>query len=77
MNLIGLLPATKKGHTWIMTWVDHTSKTIVAAAAKDSDMSSEALALMTFREICCWFGLPLNLTLDNDVKFVSSLWQSL
>jgi len=40
-------------------------------------MSSEALALMTFREICCRFGLPLDRTIDNDVKFVSALWQSL
>ena len=60
-----------------MTWVDRTSKTIVAAAAADTDMSSEAIALLTFREIYCRFGLPLNLTMDNDVKFVSSLWKSL
>ena len=40
-------------------------------------MSSEALAIMTFREICCRFGLPLHLTIDKDVKFVSALWQSL
>ena len=77
MNLIGPLPATKSGHTWIVTWVDRTSKMIVAAAAKEGQMSSEALALMTFREICCRFGLPLHLTIDNDAKFVSALWQSL
>jgi len=77
MDLIGPLPATTSGHTWIVTWVDHTSKMIVAAAAKEGQMSSEALVLMTFREICCRFGLPLHLTIDNDVKFVSFLWQSL
>jgi len=71
------LPATKSGHTWIVTWVDRTSKMIVAAAAKEGQMSSEALALMTFWDICYRFGLPLHLTIDNDVKFVSSLWQSL
>jgi len=49
----------------------------VAAAAKEGQMSSEALALMTFREICCRFGLPLHLAIDNDVKFVSALCQSL
>ena len=32
---------------------------------------------MTLREICCRFGLPLHLTIDNDVEFVSALWQSL
>jgi len=77
IDLVGPLPPTKKGHTWIVTWVDRTSKMIVAAAAADGQMTSEKLALMTFKEICCRFGLPLNLTMDIDVKFVSSLWQSL
>jgi len=77
MDLIGPLPASTKGNTWILTWVDRTSKTIVAVAAADTDMSSKAIALLTFREICCCFGLPLNLTMDNDVNFVSSLWKSL
>jgi len=77
MDLVGPLPPTKKGHTWIVTWVDRTSKMIVAAAAADGQMTSEKLTLMTFKEICCRFGLPLNLIMDNDIKFVSSLWQSL
>jgi len=77
MDLVGPLPPTKKGRTWIVTWVDRTSKMIVAAAAADGQMTSEKLALMTFKEICCRFGLPLNLIMDNDIKFVSSLWQSL
>ena len=47
------------------------------SSSQKGQMSSEALALMTFREICCRFGLPLHLTIDNDVKFVSVLWQSL
>jgi len=78
MDLIGPLPPTKKGHKWIETWVDPSSKMILAAdAAADGQMTAEKLALLTFKEICCQFGLPLNLTRDNDVNFVSSLWQSL
>jgi len=73
MDLRGPLPATKSGHTWIVTWVDRTSKTIVAAAAKEGQMSFEALALMTFRDICCRFRLPLHLIIDNDAKFVTTL----
>ena len=42
MDPIGPLPVTKCGHTWIVTWVDRTSKMIVAAAAKEGQMSSEA-----------------------------------
>ena len=77
MDLIGLLPKTKQGHEWIVTWVDRTSKTIVAAAAKDGATSAQHLAILTFRKICCRFGLPVTLTMDNDVRFVSSLWKSL
>jgi len=73
MDLIGPLPATQSRHTWIVTWVDCTSKMIVGASAKEGQMSSEALALVTFREI----GLPLHLTFNNDIKFVSTVWQSL
>jgi len=73
IDLIGLLPPTKKGHKWIVTWVDCTSKMIVAAAAADGHMTSAKLALLTLKEICCRFGLPLNLTMDNDAKFVRSL----
>ena len=67
----------KNGNTWIVSWVDCTSKTIVGTATADKDISSEAIAFLTFRKICCCFELPLNLTMDNDVKFVSSLWKSL
>jgi len=68
MDLIGPLPTTKLGNNWIVTWVDRTTKTIIAAVAK-ALTSKETLAQLTFREICCWFGLPLNLTMDNDVRF--------
>ena len=77
MDLIGPMPRSKDGNEWIVTWVDRTSKTIEAAAAAHKHMSAEDLAKLTFQEICCQFGLPQNLTLDNDVRFVSSLWKSL
>jgi len=44
INLVGPLPPTKKGHTWIVTWVDRTSKMIVAAAAANGQMTSEKLS---------------------------------
>ena len=66
MDLIGPLPMTKLGPEWIVTWVDHTSKTIVAAPAHSDRTSAEDIAALTFQEICCRFGLPLTLTMDND-----------
>jgi len=76
MDMIGPLPTTKLGNNWIVTWVDRTTKTIVAAAAA-APTSKETLARFTFREICCRFGLPLNLTMDTDVRFNNGLWTSL
>ena len=68
---------SKDGNEWIVTWVDRTSKKIVAAAAAHKHTSAKNLAKLTFKEICCRFGLPQNLTMDDDVRFVSSLWKSL
>jgi len=77
MDLIGPMPRSKDGNEWILTWVDRTSKTIVAAAAAHIHTSAEDLDKLTFKEICCRFGLPQNLTMDNDVRVVSSLWEIL
>jgi len=71
MDLIGPMPRSKDGNEWIVTWVDRTLKTIVAAAAAHKHTSAEDLARLTFKEICYQFGLPQNLTMDNDVRFVS------
>ena len=60
-----------------MTLVDRTSKTIVSAAAAHKHTSAEDLAKLTFKEICCRFGFTQNVTVENDVRFVSSLWKSL
>jgi len=76
MDLIGPMPQSKDGNEWIVTWVDRTSKTIVAAAAAHKHISAEDLAVLTLRRFV-GFGLPQNLTMDNDVRFVSSLWKSL
>jgi len=78
MDLIGPIPQSKHDNEWIVTWVDHTSQTIVAAVAAHKHTSAEDLtAKLTFKEICCQFGLLQNLTMDNDVRFVISLWKSL
>jgi len=76
MDMTGPLPTTKLGNNWIFSWVDQSTKTIVATAAA-VPTSKETLARLTFREISCRFGLPLNLTMDNDVRFNNRLWKSL
>lgn len=76
MDLIGPMPKSRAGHEWIVTWVDRTSKMIVAAALKTGACSGKDLADLTFKEICCRFGLPVKLTHDNDVRF-KHLWQDI
>ena len=48
----------------------------MAAAAKEPT-SSDNLTKLTFKQICCRFRLPLTLTMDNDPRVISGLWQSL
>jgi IS30 family transposase len=72
MDLISM-PVSKQGNDLIVTWVDRTSKTIVARALKESDSSSSTLAKLTFEAVCCRFGVPHRMTHDNDVRF-KTLW---
>ena len=76
MDLIGPLPKSRSGNDLILTWVDRTSKLIVARALRQGNSSARVLADMTFEAICCRFGLPARLTHDNDVRF-RSLWKEL
>ena len=76
MDLIGPLPKSRSGNDLILTWVDRTSKLIVARALRQGNSSARVLADMTFEAICCRFGLPARLTHDNDVRF-RSMWKEL
>ena len=76
MDLIGPLPPSRSGNDLIVTWVDRTSKLIVARALKQGQSSAQHLAELTFEAICCRFGIPARLTHDNDVRF-QSLWKEL
>ena len=76
MDLIGPLPKSRAGNDWIVTWVDRTSKTIVARACKTGQSSGADLADLTFEAICCQYGVPARLTHDNDVRF-KKFWKEL
>jgi IS30 family transposase len=76
MDLIWPLPKSRSGNDLIVTWVDRTSKLIVARALRQGNSSAKVLADLTFEAACCRFGLPARLTHDNDVRF-RSLWKEL
>ena len=75
-TLIGPLPKSCVCNDLIVTWVDRTSKLIVAKALRQGNSSAKVLAELTFEAICCRFGLSARLTHDNDVRF-RSLWKEL
>ena len=75
MDLISMSPS-KRGNDLIVTWVDRTSKTIVARALEESESSSVNLAKLTFEAICCRFGVTQRLVHDNDVLF-KALWKEI
>ena len=77
MDLVDPLPLSRAGNAYIVTWVDRTTKMIVAEALKATSTSAADLAHLTFRAICCQYGLPEKLTHDNDVRFASGLWKEL
>ena len=76
LDFIGPLPKSKRGHEWIITWVDRTSKMIVAAPMKTGSMTGADVADCTFTHICCRFGVPEKLTHDNDVRF-KTIWRDI
>ena len=76
MDMIGPMPRSKSGNDLIVTWVDRTSKMIVAEAIQSGKSSSRDLAELTFKHICCRFGIPAKLTHDNDVRF-QAVWKEL
>jgi hypothetical protein len=76
MDLIGPLPKSRAGNDLIITWVDRTSKMIVARALRQGDSSARKLADLTFEAICCQYGIPARLTHDNDVRF-RAMWKEL
>jgi hypothetical protein len=76
MDMVGPMPRSKSGNDLIVTWVDRTSKMIVAEAIRSGQSSSRDLAELTFKHICCRFGVPAKLTHDNDVRF-QAVWKEL
>jgi len=58
------------------TWVDRTSKMIVAAAVKTGKSSGRDLADLMFTQTCCRFGLLTKITHDNDVRF-KHVWRDI
>ena len=74
MDLIGPLPASQEGYTFIMTVVDVLSGFVVLEALKAKSMQNLARALW---KIICIYGTMKILQSDNGSEFVNSLLHEL
>lgn len=72
MDFVGVLPETNKGHTYILTMVDHFSKYLVIYPMKSQSAKDTADKLFEF---ITNFGIPEKLLTDRGSNFTSHLFQ--
>ena len=67
IDAIGPLPRTARGKCYMLTAVDYLTKWAEVKAVKKVD--SKEVADFVYEHICCRFGVPLELLLDNGPGF--------
>jgi len=83
LDLIGPLPVSKAGFNTLVTFVDYTSRLLIAVptstAYKDGlpSLTGEALAQLFFDHVFRFFGLPAALHSDRGSQFTGSFWTEL
>ena len=73
MDLITSLPATTRGHTAILVFVDRSSKTGHFVAVTDTISAKDTASLMR-QHILCLHGCHLELVTDRDPRFTSKIF---
>ncbi|MCO5576439.1 hypothetical protein L7F22_030249 [Adiantum nelumboides] len=71
IDAIGLLPITSRGKSYILTAVDYLSRWAKAIAVKQ--ITAKNVAKFVYDEICCKFGMPLELLSDKGPGFRAKL----
>lgn len=71
LDAIGPLPVTSRGKCYILTAVDYLSRWAEAKAVKQ--VTAKEVAKFIYEDICCRFGMPLEILSDNAQSFRSEL----
>ncbi|MCO5578412.1 hypothetical protein L7F22_032254 [Adiantum nelumboides] len=71
IDAIGPLPITSRGKSYILIAVDHLSRWAEAIAVKQ--ITAKDVAKFVYDEICCKFGVPLELLSDKGPGFRAKL----
>ncbi len=75
VDLVGPLPTSAAGHSYIFTAVDRSTRWLEAIPLQDMSAASCADAL-----IGGWvsrFGVPTLITFDRGAQFTSAIWEAL
>ncbi|MCO5578415.1 hypothetical protein L7F22_032257 [Adiantum nelumboides] len=71
IDAIGPLPITARGKCYILTAVDYLSRWVEAKPVKQ--ITSKDVAKFVYEDICCKFGMPLELLSDKGPGFRGEL----
>ncbi|MCO5573942.1 hypothetical protein L7F22_027720 [Adiantum nelumboides] len=71
IDAIGPLPITSRGKSYILTAVDYLSRWAEAIAVRQ--ITAKDVAKFVYDEICCKFGVPLELLSDKGPGFRAKL----
>ena len=74
-DLITHLPKTKRGHTAIANFVDRATKMLICEPTTD-EATAEDLALLYYKAVFRFHGIPSQLVTDRDPKFTSKFWKA-
>ena len=75
IDAVGPLPITSRGKTCILTAVDYLSRWAEAKAVKQ--ITAKDVAKFVYEDICCKFGMPLELLSDQGPGFRVELMEYL
>ena len=71
IDAIGPLPVTSRGKVYILTAVDYLSRWAEAKATKQ--ITAKDVSKFVYEDICCKFGVPLELLSDQGPGFNADL----
>jgi Integrase core domain len=74
VDLVGLLPCTAGGHTYIFTMMDRSTRWMEAIPI--ADIKATTCAAVLIREWVARYGVPDAITSDRGKQFVSEVWSS-
>jgi len=75
VDLVGPMPLTSRGNSWILVLTDHFTRWADALAIPDT--SAQTVARVLDQQVFCYFGLPEQIHSDQGAQFQSQLMSDL